>query len=137
MARLTLQQQLVEAQQKLENLQQLYANVQSERNGLATQRNDLLQSTENQRTEIIRLRDQVADLEKVKKELESAKSMQNHYSASASKAENELEQCHAVLDGVDGAPAREYDGEYGKKQRTVVTRLAGAFLSIAKNGGAK
>jgi len=137
MARLTLQQQLVEMQQKLENLQQLYANIQSERNGLITQRNDLLQSTENQRVEIIRLRDQVGDIEKLKKELESAKNMQNHYSAQATRADNELEQCHAVLDGVDGAPAREYDGEYGKKQRTVVTRLAGAFLSIAKTSGVK
>ena len=137
MARLTLQQQLVDTQQKLENLQQAYANLQSERNSLVEQRNNLLKTAETQQIEIVRLREQVGDVEKLKKELESAKNMQNHYSAQASRAESELEQCHAVLDGVDGAPAREYDGEYGKKQRTVVTRLAGAFLSIAKTGGAK
>jgi hypothetical protein len=37
-----------------------------------------------------------------------------------------------VLDSVEGAPLRDYEGEYGRKQRNVVTRLAGAFLAIAQ-----
>lgn len=137
MARLTLQHQLIDSQRKLEDLQQLCANVQSERRSLIEQCNDLLKTAENQQTEIVRLRDQVGDVEKLKKELESAKNMQNYYSANASKAENELEQCHAVLDGVEGAPARTYEGRHGDLSRNVVTRLAGAFLSIAKTGGVK
>lgn len=137
MARLTLQQQLVDLQSKMEALQQSYGNLQAERGSLIEQRNDLLKTAENQQKEIVRLRAVAEEVEKLKKELESAKNMQNHYSAQATRADNELEQCHAVLDGVEGAPPREYDGEYGKKQRTVVTRLAGAFLSIAKNGGVK
>lgn len=91
-----------------------------------------------------RLRDQVsrvADLETqiaaLTKDRDSQKNMRDMYEKSASKAESEIEQAHAVLDGVEGAPARDYEGAYGKLHRNVVTRLAGAFLSIAQRGAAK
>lgn len=76
---------------------------------------------------------------KLTKERDDAKQSVTYHSAEAQKASNEIEQAHAVLDGVDGAPPRTYrpdDSSYDR-QRNVVTRLAGAFLAIAKNGGAK
>lgn len=82
------------------------------------------------------LREQIATLTK---ERDDAKSSAAYHSGEAQKASNEVEQAHAVLDGVDGAPPRSYrpdDSSYDR-QRNVVTRLAGAFLAIAKNGGAR
>jgi len=76
-------------------------------------------------------------LTKAQEEAKKAREMQTYYSHNADKATAELEQAHAVLDGVDGAPPRKYEADYGSGQRNVVTRLAGAFLAIAKNGGAK
>lgn len=84
--------------------------------------------------ELDTLRDLPKRVEELEKELKSAKSMREVYEKSSNKAESEIEQAHAVLDGVKGAPSREYDGSYGKMQRSVVTRLAGAFLVIAQNG---
>ena len=84
--------------------------------------------------ELDTLRDLPKRVEELEKELKSAKSMREVYEKSSNKAESEIEQAHAVLDGVKGAPNREYDGSYGKMQRSVVTRLAGAFLVIAQNG---
>jgi len=69
----------------------------------------------------------------LEKELATQKSSNTYTLEARNRCEAELEQAHAVLDGVEGAPAREYPGEYGStKQRNVVTRLAGAFLSIAR-----
>lgn len=137
MARLTLSEQIMLLQSEIEIARAQIGTLQSERGQLIEQRNNLLGVVEDRDKELSKQHIAIEDLEKAKKDLESSRSLQNHYSANAAKAEGELEQCHAVLDGVDGAPAREYEGEYGKRQRTVVTRLAGAFLSIAKNGGAK
>lgn len=83
-----------------------------------------------------KLADALAEVEKLKKELETSKNSERYQREANSKSENELEQAHAVLDSVAGAPAREYDGEYGKRHRNVVTRLAGAFLAIAQSNGA-
>lgn len=77
------------------------------------------------------LREQVA---KLTKERDDEKNSVKWSDDRARHAENELEQAHAVLDGVSGAPAREYEQEYGKGRRNVVTRLAGAFLAIAQKG---
>lgn len=70
------------------------------------------------------------------KKLKSSEDMKLHYSKQYDGASSELEQAHAVLDGVAGAPTREYESAsgYGTKQRNVVTRLAGAFLAIAQTG---
>lgn len=134
MARLTLSDQIQLLQSEIETMRVQIGTLRSECGQLMEQNNNLRETVENQQKEVYKLHLSAEELEKVKKELESAKSMRQHYEASATRADNELEQCHAVLDGVDGAPAREYDGDYGKRQRTVVTRLAGAFLAIAKTG---
>lgn len=91
--------------------------------------------------EVERLRSQLTDLSdlreqvtKLTKELDSAKNSSKWSDERARSAENELEQAHAVLDVVSGAPAREYEQEYGKGRHNVVTRLAGAFLAIAQKG---
>lgn len=103
-----------------------------------------LTAAEAMQLEVAGLRKQVeelptlrAELEKTKEVLKSKESSYNYCSAEKARLEGEIEQAHAVLDGVEGAPGREYEGDYGKRHRNVVTRLAGAFLAIAKNGGAK
>lgn len=137
MARLTLSEQ-VNAQAS--TIAELTARLHSTQQELATTQGNLAaQIAETQRLreltgDLPGLREQVA---KLTKERDDAKNMQTYYSNNADKASNELEQAHAVLDGVDGAPARKYEADYGSGQRNVVTRLAGAFLAIAKNGGAK
>lgn len=83
----------------------------------------------------------VTKVAELTKDRDAQKSMRDLYEKAATKAESEIEQAHAVLDGVEGAPSREYEtsDSYGssKKQRNVVTRLAGAFLSIAQRGAGK
>lgn len=137
MARLTLSEQ-VNAQAS--TIAELTAKLHTAEQDLAATRGNLAaQIAETQRLreltgDLPGLREQIT---KLTKERDDAKSMQTYYSGLHTNASNELEQAHAVLDGVDGAPARKYEAEYGSGQRNVVTRLAGAFLAIAKNGGAK
>lgn len=92
-------------------------------------------------SEVARLREQLAEMAelrdqvtKLTKERDDSKNSCKWSDERARNAENELEQAHAVLDGVQGAPTREYEQEYGRGRRNVVTRLAGAFLAIAQKG---
>lgn len=141
MSRLTLTQQLSASEQKLDTMRGSFSTLQAERNSLADlfadQVNSMQQTLAEQRGEISRLREVEKKIESLEKDLKSARETRDYYDREHRQAHNELEQCHAVLDGVEGAPAREYEGAHGTRQRTVVTRLAGAFLSIAKSGGAK
>lgn len=137
MSRLTLTQQLSASEQKLDTMRGSFSTLQAERNSLVDQVNSMQQTLAEQRGEISRLREVEKKIESLEKDLKSAREMRDYYDREHRQAHNELEQCHAVLDGVEGAPAREYEGTHGTRQRTVVTRLAGAFLSIAKSGGAK
>lgn len=139
MARLTLSEQVNDLASKLSAVT---AQLHSTQQQLATTEGNL----NAQIGEAQRLRAQLEDLPalreqvtKLTKERDDAKSSVTYHSGEATKANNEIEQAHAVLDGVDGAPPRSYrpdDSSYDR-QRNVVTRLAGAFLAIAKNGGAK
>lgn len=137
MARLTLAEQLREAQQALSEQQNSNGLLTAELQNALAENGQLKADLNRLRSTDAALSDSKAELEKLKKELEQSKNSYTYANTRAEKVESELEQCHAVLDGVDGAPARDYDGDYGKKQRGVVTRLAGAFLSIAKTGGVK
>lgn len=74
-------------------------------------------------------------VEELEKKLKQEIGSKELYSRLHSEQSVELEQIHALLDGVDGAPTREYDAEYGKKNRSVITRLAGAFIVVTR--GAK
>ena len=137
MARLTLSEQVTQHASTISALQDELANIR--------QLNAVHLSTiENQQSEIAALRSQIRaenelakKLAEVEEKLKSKEASYNYCSAEKSRVEAEIEQAHAVLDGVDGAPGREYEGDYGKRHRNVVTRLAGAFLAIVKNGGAK
>ena len=121
MARTTISQQLATAQQELAEMRKDFDALQRAYDSLkATQRLTI----ENLTTEHA-------------KALKTAEDSKTYYSREADARAAELEQAHAVLDGVEGAPSREYEGDYGKLRRNVVTRLAGAFLAIARNGGAK
>lgn len=140
MARLTLSEQ-VNAQATQINT--LTAELHTAREAIAAhlRANEMMQAEiARQRTLLNELPNLREELAKVTKERDDAKTSYIYRDKAASKAEDELEQAHAVLDGVEGAPAREYEsgGSYGStRYRNVVTRLAGAFLAIAKNGGAK
>lgn len=134
MSRLTLSQQVT--QLTADNVE-LMAQLNNREQAIAVQ----LATNENLQKEVIRLNQLVAAaesnkvrIEELEKKLKSAEDARNYNSTRADKAENELEQAHAVLDSVEGAPPREYDAEYGKRQRNIVTRLAGAFLAIARKG---
>lgn len=137
MARLTLSEQVNQHASTISALQEELTNTR--------QINAVhLSTSENQQNEIALLRqrlraedDLAKKLAEAEEKLKSKTSSYDYMVSEKNRAEAELEQAHAVLDGVDGAPDREYEGEYGKRHRNVVTRLAGAFLAIAKNGGAK
>lgn len=137
MARLTLSEQVSSLQKQLSDANETIAVQKAE---IAANFRDMEASAlvvarlKAQELEFTAHKEKLAVIEK---ELATSKSSYNYATAERTKAESELEQAHAVLDGVDGAPTREYDMEYGKGKRNVVTRLAGAFLAIAKNGGAK
>jgi len=136
MTRLTLSAQLTQCASTIQSLQTELAEAnQINAKHLAT--------IENQQNEIFLLRkrcqaeeDLGKKLTETEEKLKVKTSSYDYIAAEKNRAEAEIEQAHAVLDGVDGAPSRDYDGEYGKRHRNVVTRLAGAFLAIARNGGA-
>lgn len=133
MARLTLSEQVNKQASEISQLsEQLRQAGETNAHYLAT--------TERQQLEIVALRKQVeelptlrSDLEKTKEALKSKESSYGYCTSERERLESEVEQAHAMLDGVEGAPGREYEGEYGKRRRNVVARLAGAFLAIAKN----
>lgn len=132
MARMTISEQLREAQEELKRLEEDFAAL--------NKRHEHMQASYE--ATIASLKTLNADHEAAlkvnhEKELKSVKDSQAYYSREAEARGHELEQAHAVLDGVEGAPSREYEGDYGKLRRNVVTRLAGAFLAIARNGGVK
>jgi chromosome segregation ATPase len=119
MARLTLADQLAAATTKVSSLEEQ----------LHTLRHAAAQKDAEHAAKVV-------EFEKKLKDKDQSYSYQ---SSNLTIANNEIEQAHAVLDGVEGAPTRDYEkeGGYGKTQRNVVTRLAGAFLAIARNGGVK
>jgi SMC interacting uncharacterized protein involved in chromosome segregation len=123
MARLTLSQQLMAAQsQNAELVLQLRAL--EGRLLLAQQHAEgLVKEHENQRLLT------AADYEKKVKEVGN---LQGYYQKQAADATAEVEQINVVLDGIEGAPARTYEMEYGKGQRGIIARLAGALISVAR-----
>lgn len=137
MGRLTLAEQLNTANEQMQKLRDEVMAAQRAALEYEQKYNVQLSVSEQLRGQ---LRDQpelAKKLEEVTKDRDQCKSAKDTYYQYQVKYENELEQAHAVLDSVTGAPSREYDGEYGKKSRNVVTRLAGAFLAIAQSGGVK
>lgn len=121
MARMTISQQLSETQQELAEMRQKFDALQRTYDNLKA-------------TQQLTIENLTAEHAKALKSVEDSRT---YFSREAEVRGAELEQAHAVLDGVEGAPSREYEGDYGKLRRNVVTRLAGAFLAIARNGGVK
>lgn len=127
MARITLSEQNTALQSTIEalksqlsSLQHRIDSQQREFDGAAVAKNLALSA-------------QQAEFDKKLKEKDDINRWANE---ARTKAENELEQAHAVLDSVPGAPARTYEDKSSsyssEKSRNVVTRLAGAFLAIAR-----
>ena len=126
MTRLTLSEQLQSAQDKITELQGSLQQLLSTNDGL---RGQIAQLDHVHGEAVAKLK------EEHEKAIKSKSDSYSYQSQSLTTANNEIEQAHAVLDSVDGAPSREYEAEYGKKQRNIVTRLAGAFLAIAQKRG--
>lgn len=117
------------------------AALQSTIETLKTQLSSLQHRVDSQQRELdnqaiaknIAFSAQQADFDKKLKEKEDSSRWMNE---ARTKAENELEQAHAVLDSIPGAPSRTYEDKSSsyasEKSRNVVTRLAGAFLAIAR-----
>lgn len=84
---------------------------------------------------IAELTEQTRNIAQLEKELASNKASFTYKSSEYDRCYQELEQCHAVLDAIEGAPAREFEQEYGKGKRTVVARIAGSLLAVARAGG--
>lgn len=78
----------------------------------------------------------VAELAKLTENLKSVQQGYDYLSKVNERLEGELEQAHAVLDGVANCPGREYPSAsgYGTTKRALSTRLAGAMLAIARGG---
>ena len=74
-----------------------------------------------------------AEIEKAKKEAEQQKNYAEMYRNSSTKAENELESAHSLLDGLPQAPAREIDAKesYNRKEIQLTTRLASWIAKVA------
>ncbi len=135
MARLTLGEQLTQLAEDHRKLQTELATAQV----AVTQH---LAANEQLQLEVSRLyplqekvNTQAAKIEDLEKKLKEKESSYSYKSTELQKAEAEIEQAHAVLDGIPGAPEREYEittGYGSRGQRNVVTRLAGVFLAIAQ-----
>jgi chromosome segregation ATPase len=126
MTRLTLSEQLKSHTEALTILQAENAALKAE----VAIKSAAAADADKARAKITELTEALAKAEKA---LESEKGTRKYNEERASKAESEIEQAHAVLDSVEGAPAREYEQQYGKGYRNVVTRLAGAFMAIARS----
>jgi hypothetical protein len=74
-----------------------------------------------------------SEIEKLKKEVEQQKSYVEMYRNQSTKAENELESAHSLLDGLPQAPAREIDAKesYNRKEIQLTTRLASWIAKVA------
>lgn len=90
---------------------------------------------------IASLRDEIASLkkshaeeaEKLKKEEAQQKSYAEMLGRNAQKAEQELDACHALLDGLPNAPLRETEGteSWQRKPIPLTTRLAMWIANVA------
>lgn len=70
-------------------------------------------------------------VEKLTKELTTANSLKESYYKSKQELEDELEQLHGLLDGMEGAGGRktEHEESYYRKDRKAMTRLASWLAS--------
>lgn len=137
MSRLTISQQLSDAVAKIDHLLSVKSGLETSL-AAAEARVQLLEGELNSlRERVATIPEKEEKIAQLTKDLENKNSSYSYISAEKTKYENEIEQAHAVLDGVDGAPTREYERDYGKGYRNVVTRLAGAFLAISQKGSQK
>lgn len=76
------------------------------------------------------LKNALAQIEKLEKELKNSESMKDTYRLNADRAEKEIEQINQFLDAVPNTIARESDHEnnWERVKRSVVTRM-GAWLA--------
>jgi chromosome segregation ATPase len=74
-----------------------------------------------------------AEIESLKKSESSCKASLEYARSQATKAENELDAAHALLDGLPQAPARETEGKetYQRHEIQLTTRLASWIAKVA------
>lgn len=136
MTRLSLSQQL---QQALADKERLFAECQEFRTANAT----AVTALEQLQKEVVVLRQQKADLEgkftdctqqltETKKKLSEKDTSYTYAAEARSRAEGELEQVHAILDSLEGAPSRTFklEGAYSETPRTLSARFAVCLCTI-------
>jgi len=126
MSRLTLSEQVQSLTSQLASAQSQVSSLEADNKAYQGQLAHL-------RIEVSDLRAQALKVERLEKELETNKSSNTYNRELAARYKDELDQAHAVLDGVEGAPGRKLEGDYSG-ERSLITRLAGTFMAIAKMG---
>lgn len=134
--RLTLSQQLETA---LADKERLFQECQEFRSGQDT----AVKALETLQNEVVELRSKVSlyasqigdlttKLAAAEKETKEAKSTYTYAQEGRVKAEGELEQVHAILDSLEGAPSRTFqvEGAYSETKRTLSARFAVALCTI-------
>lgn len=136
MTRLSLSQQL---QQALADKERLFAECQEFRTANAT----AVTALEQLQKEVLFLRQKKLDLgvqlsdctqqlAETKKKLSEKESAYTYAAESRSRAEGELEQVHAILDSLEGAPSRTFklESAYSETTRTLSARFAVCLCTI-------
>ena len=124
-----LQSQLATTKTDLALIEQNFQAREQAITGLNVENSVLNQGLDDLREQLSQSKSKVQSLEK---ELESSKSMQRYYQGQSEEPTKELEQIHAIIDGIEGAPERTYQGRHGEANRTAATRVTGALLLIAR-----
>lgn len=133
MARLTLSEQLTAANLRIEQLTEEAAETALAAAAAKQAYNALVADMSKLQREVSKLpelKEQVSELEK---KLKSAESMKDYYYKEYSAKENEIEQIHDVLDGIDSAPERSVEKNGSTIRRSVIVRLAGLLFQQKVN----
>lgn len=136
MTRLTLSQQLETALADKEHLFKEYQEVrQANLTAVATMeqlREEVRILRHNNEGLDLQLGDAKQQLAETKRKLADKESSYTYAAEARNKAEGELEQVHAILDSLEGAPSRTFTapGAYSETTRTLSARFAVCLCTI-------
>lgn len=133
MARLTLSEQLTAANLRIEQLTEEAAETALAAAAAKQAYNALVADMSKLQCEVSKLPELKGQVSELEKKLKSAESMKDYYYKEYSAKENEIEQIHDVLDGIDSAPERSVEKNGSTIRRSVIVRLAGLLFQQKVN----
>lgn len=153
MARRTLSEQFAESQRSVDMLVESVEREREENRSLKARLEDAVtfgasavQRLKDEHGAALTLLRETNAAEAAKYMSETDKSLKykddriNAATEATRKLETEIEQLHAMLDGIPGAPGRQFEkpGSYAGascsiEERSIVARIAGALVIIARN----